>query len=101
MILKFTCEKCGEIFETEYGCRKHEEEHRINDTPAFGDICSSEFTLSLTEFPDEGEGKYTFTYADGRKRTGSGYPSFYSNITNINKLVGKKIRVTCYGEIIE
>lgn len=99
--MKFTCEKCGEVFETEYGCRKHEEEHRINDTPAFGNIRSSEFTVSLTEFPDEGEGRYTFTYENGGTSTDNGYPSFYSNITNMNKLVGKKVRVTCYAEIIE
>lgn len=98
--MKFACEKCGQLFDYELQCRQHEEEHRKKDTPALGEKVIQEFTVSLTEHPSQGEGKYTFTYTNGKKSDSSGHPGFFSNIKNMDRLVGKKVRVTCYAEII-
>lgn len=99
--MKFTCEKCGESFDTEFQCKKHEYEHWLQDTPAFGERKVHEFVVSMTELPDEFDGKYTFTHDDGSKITENVFPSFHANVQNINKLIGRKVRVICYAEIID
>lgn len=99
--MKYACEKCGQTFDNELQCRNHEEEHRMRETPALGEKQELCFTVSLNESPGEGEGKYTLTYENGSQIDTNSYPSFYSNIRNMEKLVGKKVRVTCYAEIVD
>ena len=57
--MKYTCSKCGETFDKELKCQKHEEEHWLKDTPALGDKNIQEFVISMTDLPDEFDGKAT------------------------------------------
>ena len=104
--MAYLCEKCGEIFKGDAGRQyeMHIEKHRFDDTPV---IDHEKYIVEYDILPAE-FGDYTSirlkNVETGNLYIDDAIMQLYN--TNINtsvaeKLIGKRIRVVSYTEIIE
>lgn len=100
--MKFVCEKCGEQFDTEKQCHNHEMAHIKAETPAIDDkLFVAEYYVMEKDYDDYACCKLQDINTGRVLIDGAVYNAIANtNINDLEKLVGKKIRITSFAEII-
>lgn len=100
------CEQCGAIFTGEHSEKRYNEhmhEHYYNDTPAISDKkIIREYEVLPRDYDDYACCKLRDIETGKIILDGKVYDAVrHTNINLLEKLIGKKIRITTYAEIIE
>lgn len=105
--MAYLCEECGAIFKGENASRdyeKHIEKHKFENTPAINDKkYIVEYEVTKAEFDDYSPIRLR-DINNGNWFIDDAVRQLYNtniNISVVEKLIGKTIRITSYAEIID